>query len=210
MPCPRIRGLEILRSFQSGKKYRFGPRWPRRFTPERSIKIATTESELRAENGDLIVHTLGSDGNLQDFHPNRVLGETPLRQFLVPTEEGRVQATSLAFDPTTDEWLQCLRRRRPPTPRVGFLGQPGHELELDVRRVPTTPASIKTTTSRPTVTIPPPRNTASVARLAHGPGEAHVEWRNEFSSMGTRPDPKPDPKKNSSTPAVFATRDGPS
>ena len=39
---------------------------------------------------------------------NRVVGVHPLRQFLVPTNNGRLQATELAFDPVKHEWFNIF------------------------------------------------------------------------------------------------------
>jgi len=46
------------------------------------------------------------------FHPDFVLGYTPLRQYVVPTENGRYQVPELTFDPAKKEWFNVFGDER--------------------------------------------------------------------------------------------------
>lgn len=48
---------------------------------------------------------MGSDGRWAAFEPERVLGVTPLRQYLFAAGGGRWQVGELCFDPRTNEWF---------------------------------------------------------------------------------------------------------
>src|SRR3990172_9141775 len=69
------------------------------FDPPWKITHGTQTSFARATNGQFQVVTLGPEGKVEPFPAARVLGVSPLQQFLVPFPGGRVQMTALGFDP---------------------------------------------------------------------------------------------------------------
>jgi len=75
------------------------------FEPAHAIKHGTQTSEASARNGQFQLTTMGADGKPTAFKPDRVLGESPLRQFLFPFAGGRWQVGELSFDPRTNEWF---------------------------------------------------------------------------------------------------------
>jgi predicted CXXCH cytochrome family protein len=48
------------------------------------------------------------DGGKKDFPLERVIGVSPLRQFLAPTHDGRFQVTELAIDPHKGDWFDVF------------------------------------------------------------------------------------------------------
>jgi len=75
------------------------------FDPPHSIRHASQISEARIQNGQYQLVTLGF-GNRREAYPlERVIGNDPLRQFLVPRPKGKYQVTELAWDPHAKEWF---------------------------------------------------------------------------------------------------------
>ena len=75
------------------------------FEPGRKIQHGTQSSEARFSEGKFLVLTAGADGQQKAFAADRVIGVEPLRQYLIPSAGGRLQATELAFDPKRSEWF---------------------------------------------------------------------------------------------------------
>src|SRR6266849_7288444 len=80
----------------------------RAFELEAKISHGSQESEARVRNQHFEVSTAGTNGQLQPFAVERVLGVDPLRQFLIPWTGGRFQATELAFAPETSDWFDIF------------------------------------------------------------------------------------------------------
>src|SRR6266568_5474691 len=78
------------------------------FELEAKISHGSQESEARVRNQHFEVSTAGTNGQLQPFAVERVLGVDPLRQFLIPWTGGRFQATELAFAPETSDWFDIF------------------------------------------------------------------------------------------------------
>src|SRR5207244_3999169 len=77
----------------------------RAFEPAAKISHGSQGSEARLRNQHFEVSTIGTNGELQPFTIERVLGVDPLRQFLIPAAGGRYQATELAFAPRSSDWF---------------------------------------------------------------------------------------------------------
>ena len=78
------------------------------FEPPRQIRHQTQSSQARIAEGELQLVTRALDGATRPFYPGRVIGVFPLEQFLIPTTNGRWQATELALDPRTAEWFDIF------------------------------------------------------------------------------------------------------
>lgn len=78
------------------------------FVPSRQLRHGGQTSELRATNQFFQIVTLGQDNRLHPFIPERALGVAPLRQYLIPTTNGRYQASELAYDPHRQEWFDVF------------------------------------------------------------------------------------------------------
>ncbi len=78
------------------------------FVPSRQLHFSTNTSEVAERQGKFEILTAGSHGSNEWFTPTRVLGVEPLRQFLVPFPDGRIQSTELAFAPSSNEWFDVF------------------------------------------------------------------------------------------------------
>jgi Flp pilus assembly protein TadD len=75
------------------------------FAPPHPISHGSQQSEARVTDGKFQLVTQGLGRTNQAFGVARVIGVDPLLQYLVPTHDGRLQATELCFDPKRMEWF---------------------------------------------------------------------------------------------------------
>ena len=80
------------------------------FRPRRHVEHGSLVSEIGEPidadaNTAVEIVTVGPGGVRKPFHPTRVIGVAPLRQFVIPFERGRYQVSALAFDPARNEWF---------------------------------------------------------------------------------------------------------
>ena len=99
------------------------------FDPQRSFKHGTQQTSVRLEGTNFLVTCLGLSGTNETHAVVRVIGNDPLRQFLVAAPGGRLQTLEASYDPYSQPMVQCLWQRRPPPGRMGQLDRARHELE---------------------------------------------------------------------------------
>jgi tetratricopeptide (TPR) repeat protein len=75
------------------------------FDPRRSFAHGSQRSELSWSNGAPEITCVGLSGKPESYALERVIGEDPLRQFLVRFPGGRFQALEAAFDPHSNQWF---------------------------------------------------------------------------------------------------------
>lgn len=85
------------------------------FDPARTFPHGSQTSEARLTNAQFQIVTAGPSGSHAPFPVERVVGVTPLRQYLVPQPGGRFQVTEVAFDPNRGDWFDIFgaEDRRP-------------------------------------------------------------------------------------------------
>ncbi len=85
------------------------------FHPPRTVKHGTQTTHLGLAGGQAQITTPGLGRTSETFTAQRVIGEAPLRQFLVPAPGGRWQVNELAFDPVKQDWFNVFgdEDRRP-------------------------------------------------------------------------------------------------
>jgi len=85
------------------------------FDPPWLITHGSQHSQARRVNGKPQLATQGPDASHQPFEVARVIGVSPLLQFLIPAEGGRFQASELCFDPQHPGWFNVYGEedRRP-------------------------------------------------------------------------------------------------
>lgn len=76
------------------------------FTPKRILEHGTDRSETFVDAAGLAkILTRARDGQRREFPVVRVIGNNPLRQFLVAAPGGRLQTCDVSYDPKRDEWF---------------------------------------------------------------------------------------------------------
>jgi tetratricopeptide (TPR) repeat protein len=75
------------------------------FDPSRVFSHGSQHSEARFTNGTYQIVSMISTGQYGAFNLDRVIGDAPLRQFLVPFPGGREQTLEASYDPSHDHWF---------------------------------------------------------------------------------------------------------
>ena len=86
------------------------------------FSLGATEARFFKRDGHFWINALGSDGVRQDFQVHYTFGFTPLQQYLVATDKGRLQAFDIAWDSREQDkggqrWFHLQPEENP---------QPGH------------------------------------------------------------------------------------
>ena len=75
------------------------------FSPARSFKAGTQVSSVNWSNGTALVTSVGLSHGPETHAVARVIGNDPLRQFLVPFPGGRFQTLEASYDPRSNQWF---------------------------------------------------------------------------------------------------------
>ena len=149
------------------------------FDPPRDYKHASQTSQVLSSNGVYHVATKGLSGGKELFPVERVIGETPLRQYLIPFPKGRLQTMDASYDPHKNEWFNVYGEedRQP--------GEWGHWTGRGMSWN-TQCASCHNTRLRKNYDHATDTYTTAMAEMSvgceacHGPMKAHVEWRKKY------------------------------
>jgi len=157
------------------------------FEPARGFKHGSQTSDARWTNGAAIVTSTGLSGQPEAHTVARVIGNDPLRQFLVPFPGGRFQTLEASYDPHSNAWFNVYGNedRRPGewghwTGRGmnwNFMCAGCHNTRLR-RNYDEASDTYHTTMAEMSVGC----------EACHGPLKKHNEWQKEFGKSG-RKDP---------------------
>lgn len=119
------------------------------------------------------------------FAVSRVIGESPLREFLTPFAGGRLQALEAAYDPRSNDWFNVYGEENRRPGEWGHWTGRGmnwnsmcaacHNTAVRKNYDPATD-SYHTTMAEPTVGC----------EACHGPLREHNEWQTRFGNSGTK------------------------
>ncbi|MFN8257054.1 MAG: tetratricopeptide repeat protein [Bacteroidales bacterium] len=141
------------------------------------------------KNGKFYVNTSGVDGKFQDFQVTYTFGYTPLQQYLVPFENGKLQCLPIAWDTEKKKWFHLgdtvyQNQNIKPDNWLYWTNQAQnwngmcadcHSTNLK-KNYNTETKSFNTTWSEIDVSC----------EACHGPASKHLEWAN--LPEGSRPD----------------------
>jgi Flp pilus assembly protein TadD len=164
------------------------------FEPAKSFQHGTQTTEARVKDGKHEVVTLGFDNKREPYEVDRVIGNDPLRQYLVKAFGGRLQTLETAYDPHKNEWFNVYGNedRKP--------GEWGHWTGRGMTWN-TMCAACHNTRLRKNYDAPTDSFHTTMAEMTvsceacHGPMKAHVEWRKKYPDKA-----KPDPTITKHTP----------
>jgi tetratricopeptide (TPR) repeat protein len=157
------------------------------FEPARSFKHGSQETSVRLDGTNCLVTCLGLSGTNETHAVVRVIGNDPLRQFLVAAPGGRLQTLEASYDPRSNQWFNVYGNedRRP--------GEWGHWTGRGMNWNAMC-AGCHNTRVRKNYDEATDAYHTSMAELTvgcescHGPLKAHVQWQNQYGSSG-RKDP---------------------
>ena len=153
------------------------------FDPPRTVLRGTDQARVQIQNGKYEVTTAGLANTQQTFIVQRVIGRDPLRQFLVPFPDGRLQTLAASYDPRSNEWFNVFggEGRKP--------GEWGHWTGRGMNWNSMCAACHNTRVRKNYNAATDSYNTqmaeATVScEACHGPLKAHNEWQQKFGKSG--------------------------
>jgi len=155
------------------------------FDPHREFKQPSLTSKLFSEEDHFHIATQGASGEKETFEVERVIGETPIRQYLVRFPRGLLQAVDLSHDPHKNEWFNVFgdEDRQP--------GEWGHWTGRGMNWN-TQCASCHNTRLRKNYDETTDSYLTAMAEMSvgceacHGPMKAHVDWRKEYAGTSDK------------------------
>lgn len=156
------------------------------FRPPHEIVHASQKSIAREVGGHYEMETLGFGGKTETYVIDRVIGNDPLRQFLVSAPGGRFQTLELSWDPKKLEWFDVYgdEDRKP--------GEWGHWTGRGMTWNTMCASCHNTRLRKNYDLIKDEFHTAMAERTVsceacHGPMKAHNDWQNR--NRGGKNDP---------------------
>jgi tetratricopeptide (TPR) repeat protein len=157
------------------------------FDPTRSFKHGTQRTTVMMRGTNYAVNCPGLTASNETHLVARVIGNDPLRQFLVPFPGGRFQTLEASYDPHRNEWFNVYgdEDRRP--------GEWGHWTGRGMNWNSMC-AGCHNTRLRKNYDPPTDSYHTTMAEMTvgceacHGPLKNHVEWQRDFGKSG-KPDP---------------------
>jgi len=154
------------------------------FDPPRELSQGGQKEAFQWHNGRAEVAALGAAGTWETNAVDRVSGEDPLRQFLVPFPGGRWQVLETAYDPRSNGWFNVFgdEGRHP--------GEWGHWTGRGMNWNSMCAACHNTSVRKNYDAATDRYHTVMAERTVsceacHGPLKAHVEWRQKYGPTAT-------------------------
>ena len=157
----------------------------RAFQPPRTFPHGSQETSLSQAHGRYQVKAVGVSKNSEIFAVERVIGNDPLRQFLVKFPGGRFQTLEASYDPHGDQWFNVYGKEDRQPGEWGHWTGRGmnwnsmcaacHNTRLR-KNYDETSDSYHTIMAEPTVSC----------EACHGPLKAHNEWQKQFGKSGKK------------------------
>ena len=159
------------------------------FVPAREFKHGTQKTFVQWHNGQAQIAGFGLNHQWETNPVARVIGEDPLRQFLIAFPGGRYQVQEASYDPRSNEWFNVYGSEdRQPGEWGHWMGrgmnwnamcaachntrvQKNYDADTD---------SYHTTMSETTVSC----------EACHGPLKAHVDWQKKYGGTNDPALPK--------------------
>lgn len=155
------------------------------FLPARRFRHATQQTHVELSGTNFLVTCIGLSRSNETHKAQRVIGNVPLRQFLVPAAGGRLQVLEASYDPVSNEWFNVYGDENRQPGEWGHWTGRGmnwnsmcaacHNTRLRKNYDPAAD-TYRTAMAEPTVGC----------EACHGALKAHVEWQARFGNTGKR------------------------
>ena len=159
------------------------------FAPAREFKYGTQKTLVKWHNGQALIASFGLNHQWETNPVKRVIGEDPLRQFLIPFPGGRFQVQEASYDPCSNEWFNVFGREDRQPGEWGHWTGRGmnwnamcaacHNTRVQ-KNYDAATDTYHTTMSEPTVSC----------EACHGPLKAHVDWQKKYGGTNDPAFPK--------------------
>lgn len=157
------------------------------FDPAREFKHGKQQTFVQWHDGQAQIASFGLSHQWETDTVARVIGEDPLRQFLIPVPGGRWQVQEASYDPRSNQWFNVFGNEDRQPGEWGHWTGRGmnwnsmcaacHNTRVQ-KNYDAATDSYHTTMSEPTVSC----------EACHGPLKAHVDWQKKYGGTG-QPDP---------------------
>ncbi|HUC84897.1 MAG TPA: tetratricopeptide repeat protein [Candidatus Acidoferrales bacterium] len=157
------------------------------FAPARTFTHGSQATVTGLTNGVFYITSRGLSGQMEVHRVERVVGNSPLREFLVGAPGGRWQTLEAAYDPRQQEWFNVFGQEDRQPGEWGHWTGRGmnwnsmcaacHNTRLQKNYDPATDQYHTTL-----------RESSVACEACHGPLSAHVAWEKEAKHHG-QPDP---------------------
>lgn len=152
------------------------------FQPPRSFRHGSQTTDVRLRLGQFEVLTPGPESNRGPYKVDRVIGNDPLQQYLVPFPGGRWQTLEASWDPHKKEWFNVYGEedRRP-----GEWGHwAGRGMNWNSMCAFCHNTRLRKNYDEATDSYQTRMVEMSVGcESCHGPLKAHVQWRRSFPDV---------------------------
>jgi tetratricopeptide (TPR) repeat protein len=153
------------------------------FVPARSFRAGSQTNFVALTNGSFFITSVGLSGHPEAHRVERVIGNDPLREFLVSAPGGRWQVMEAAYDPHRNEWFDVFGNENRRPGEWGHWTGRGmnwnsmcaacHNTALQ-KNYDEAADSYHTTMAEPRVSC----------EACHGPLKAHVDWERKYHDQG--------------------------
>ena len=157
------------------------------FDPPRELKHGTQKTLLQWTKGQPEIASIGLSHQMEMGAVARVIGEDPLRQFLITFPGGRWQVQEASYDPRANEWFNVFGNEDRQPGEWGHWSGRGmnwnamcaacHNTRVQ-KNYDAVTDTYHTAMQEPTVSC----------EACHGPLKAHVDWERRYGGSG-RKDP---------------------
>ena len=155
------------------------------FAPGQAVLSGQHSVIPRVQGGTFQFLGTGRNSTQEVFTVSRVIGESPLRQFLTPFPGGRLQTLEAAYDPRSNQWFNVYGEENRQPGEWGHWTGRGmnwnsmcascHNTAVRKNYDPVSD-SYHTTMAEPTVGC----------EACHGPLREHNEWQSRFGNSGKK------------------------
>ena len=157
------------------------------FAPARAFNQGVEHTSVRLDGTNFLVTCIGRSNTNETFVADRVIGENPLRQFLVAFPGGRFQTLEATYDPRSNDWFDVFggENRQP-----GEWGHwTGRGMTWNTMCAACHNTRLEKNYNEATDTYQTTMAERSVGcEACHGPMQSHADWQNQFGKSG-KPDP---------------------
>jgi tetratricopeptide (TPR) repeat protein len=159
------------------------------FDPAREVKSGSAKTVAQWHAGQAFFATQINSNRWETNRVSRVIGEDPLRQFLIAFPGGRLQVQEASYGPHSNEWFDVFGNENRHAGEWGHWTGRGMNWNsmcaachnTAVRKKYDAPAdSYHTTMAEPTVSC----------EACHGPLKVHVEWQKKYGGTNDPSFPK--------------------
>jgi tetratricopeptide (TPR) repeat protein len=155
------------------------------FDPAREFTHGTQKTFVQWQIGQALIAGFGPSHRWQTNVVARVIGEDPLRQFLLPFSGGRYQVQEASYDPRSNQWFNVYGGEDRQPGEWGHWTGRGmnwnsmcaacHNTRVQ-KNYDAATDTYHTTMAEPTVSC----------EACHGPLKAHVDWQKHYGGTGKK------------------------